>query len=67
MIDNFIEAEREQEAPGMLGALPLILWQRKWFVIVPVELSVKLTSSGAAPTVGLAMNEAAGATFVTVI
>ena len=35
MIDNFIEAEREQEAPGMLGALPLILWQRKWFVIVP--------------------------------
>ena len=43
---------------------------QEWFVNTPVEASVKSTSSGAAPFVGLAVNAdtgAGGITLVTVI
>jgi len=39
----------------------------EWFVIDPVEVSVKVTFSGAAPSVTLAVKLATGGTFVTVI
>jgi hypothetical protein len=39
----------------------------EWFVIVPVDASVKVTLSGAAPLVGLAVKSATGAAAVTVI
>jgi hypothetical protein len=39
----------------------------EWFVIVPVDASVKVTFSGAAPLVTLAVKLATGGAFVTVI
>jgi hypothetical protein len=39
----------------------------EWFVIVPVDASVKVTFSGAAPLVTLAVKLATGGAFVTVM